>query len=108
MPFITEEVYHLYFSDKEKLKSIHNSSWPEFDKTLVDEVAEKTGDILVDIVTAVRKYKSDNAMSLKEELNKIVISVNDEDKKVIETVIDDIPTSPRPLLLNFWRTSGGW
>ncbi|MEM3127094.1 MAG: valine--tRNA ligase, partial [Candidatus Woesearchaeota archaeon] len=38
-PFITEEIYHHYFSKKEKKKSIHNSSWPEFNSKYIDEEA---------------------------------------------------------------------
>ena len=37
LPFITEEVYHLYFSEIEGKNSIHKESWPKFDETMIDE-----------------------------------------------------------------------
>ena len=40
MPHITEEVYQMYFVDKEKEKSIHVSTWPEYDEKMIDSSAE--------------------------------------------------------------------
>ncbi len=82
MPHITEEIYQLYFVDKEKCKSIHNSSWPE--SNFVDEEAEKIGDVFVEILAFVRKYKSEKNMSLKEDIEKITINSNVDLSKVID------------------------
>jgi len=73
MPHITEEIYHLYFASREGYKSIHLSSWPIFDESLISERAELAGDIGVDIINAVRKYKSEKQLSLKEELGTLVL-----------------------------------
>ncbi|MBR9690703.1 valine--tRNA ligase, partial [Candidatus Woesearchaeota archaeon] len=101
MPFITEEIYHLYFAKKEGEKSIHNSSWPKFDKTMVDGNAQNAGDIAVDIVAAVRKYKSDNQLSLKEEIKKLTIDVSGENKKHVNKVIDDIIAATKAKTVEF-------
>lgn len=90
MPFITEEAYHLYFAATENQKSIHNSSWPYFNEEMINEQMENIGDITVDIISAIRKYKSDNQMSLKDELSALTISCSDTDKKFIEQVLDDL------------------
>ncbi|MDO8656290.1 MAG: class I tRNA ligase family protein, partial [Nanoarchaeota archaeon] len=77
MPHITEEIYQLYFAGKEKTKSIHISSWPTFEKKAVNGDAELAGDMGVDIINTVRKYKSENKWSMKEEIAEIIL-INEE------------------------------
>ena len=55
MPYITEEIYQLYFAEKEKEKSIHISHWPEYSESYIDKNAEETGDLVVGILQTVRK-----------------------------------------------------
>jgi valyl-tRNA synthetase len=73
MPHITEEIYQLYFASKESKKSIHISSWPEYHQKWIDEDAEKTGDMGVDVISTVRKFKSENKLSLKEEIKELIL-----------------------------------
>ncbi len=68
MPFITEEIYHLYFSEKEKQKSIHISNFPEFNKTLVNEKAFLAGEEAVKVISSVRKFKASKQVSVKAEI----------------------------------------
>ncbi len=77
MPHITEEIYHLYFAQKEGKKSIHLSLWPEFNQKLVDEKAELSGDLGVDIINAVRKYKSEQQLSMKEGFIRLILGNDD-------------------------------
>lgn len=95
MPFITEEVYHLYFTKFEDEKSIHNSSWPVYDENLIDPIADKSGDLSVEIISITRKYKSENKLSLKEDLSELIISANDENKDLLEKVLADIKSTAR-------------
>ncbi len=91
MPHVTEEIYHLYFAPKEKYPSIHISSWPEFAPDLIDEKSELAGDLGVDIINTVRKFKSENQLSLKEELSKIVL-VSEESgfQEMIKSIEKDL------------------
>ncbi|MBI2651133.1 valine--tRNA ligase [Candidatus Woesearchaeota archaeon] len=68
-PFITEELYQLYYKKHEKIKSIHIADWPSI--SLIDENAEKVGDFFVHILQQVRKVKSESNMSLKKPIKKI-------------------------------------
>ena len=77
MPHITEEIYHLYFAAKEGKKSIHISSWPQFEQKLVDEKAELAGDVGVDIINTVRKYKSEQQLSMKEGFSRLIVGDTD-------------------------------
>tara|TARA_Y100000034_G_scaffold14075_2_gene14730 strand:+ start:5019 stop:7478 length:2460 start_codon:yes stop_codon:yes gene_type:complete len=91
IPFITEEVYQLFFKDKEKIKSIHVSKWPEVDESMIDEDAELAGDLAIEVIGIVRKFKSDNKVSLKTPLQKLVIKCEKPEHKVaLMKVIEDI------------------
>ena len=88
MPHITEEVYQMYFVSKEKYVSIHVSAWPEYDEKLIDSSAEEIGDIGVDIINCVRKFKSENQLSMKEEIKELII-VDDVENK-LKLIEDDL------------------
>ncbi|MCB9358377.1 valine--tRNA ligase [Candidatus Woesearchaeota archaeon] len=85
-PFITEEIYQMYFKDKENLQSIHISSWPEYDEKLVDEKAESAGDLLVNVLADVRRAKSEAKVSLKEPVKELTIEgkISNDEFSLIE------------------------
>lgn len=85
MPFVTDEIYK-NFSEE----NIHVSEWPKYDESLVNIDAEKTGDLFIKVLSSVRKYKSDNNLSLKVELEKIVINCSNEEKLLLEKVLGDL------------------
>jgi len=103
MPYVTEEIYHLYFDKIEGKKSIHTSTWPLYYTELINEEIENTGDLAVSIIGAVRKFKSENNLSLKEELKKLIIECSEEDKKKIEEVVPDIGATTRANDVNFGK-----
>lgn len=91
MPHITEEIYQLYFIELEKDKSIHISSWPEFNPEMIDEKAELSGDIGIDIINTIRKFKSENQLSLKEDLQELVLVSKEEGfKEMINSIEADL------------------
>ncbi len=73
MPHITEEIYQLWFSAKEKQKSIHLAQWPVAEKKWKNKDAQNIGSIGIDIINCVRKYKADKKLSLKESINELTI-----------------------------------
>ncbi len=105
MPFITEEIYHMYISGKEKHKSIHISEWPLFDKNMIDENAELAGDILVDILSAVRKYKSEKQLSLKTEIKTLRIKCDEEYKNRIKLIDIDLKAVIHSEKIEFTKNS---
>ncbi len=76
LPHITEEIYQHYFRKHETAKSIHLCEWPEFEPSFVNKKAEETGDMAVDIIARIRKFKSDNSLSLAEPLRYVTIDSN--------------------------------
>ena len=48
---------------------------------------------MIEIIAAVRKYKSENNLSMKAEINKLVIQIKDDYKKVasgLDVTFDDL------------------
>jgi len=72
MPHVTEEIYHWNYAEKEKLKSIHLSEWPKYDKKLENKNAEKIGELMLNVIKEVRAYKTKNNKSLKAEIELIL------------------------------------
>ncbi len=79
MPYITEEIYSLYFSSIEEKKSIHLSNWPRINNKLIDEKVEEAGDVAVDIISVVRKFKTEKKLSIVAPIKNIVISTDKYD-----------------------------
>ena len=67
MPHITEEIYQNYFVQFEKTKSIHLC---ELKPLVLDEEKDiiSNGDLVVEIVSKVRQFKSMNQLSMKTEI----------------------------------------
>jgi valyl-tRNA synthetase len=68
---ITEEIWNQMYSSN----SVHTSNWPETSGENVDLEAGENG---MQIISALRKYKSNNQMSLNEEIVKVQIFGNIE------------------------------
>jgi valyl-tRNA synthetase len=77
LPHVTEELFHVLFSEKEGIPSIHLTSWPDF--RYQDQEALEAGDRAVEIISALRKWKQSNRMSLGTEVEELIV----------ETPLDD-------------------
>lgn len=86
MPFITEEVHSWHYALDEK-DSLHTKSWPEYSEDLTYAEEKLSGDIACNIISAVRKFKSDNQASQKVVVEKLIISGKE---KELTSVLDDI------------------
>lgn len=79
LPFVTDEVYQGLFvrgvEGQEISPSIHRTPWPTQEPALEDDEAEKVGEALVEIATAVRRYKSENNLPLGTELNRLQLAL---------------------------------
>ncbi|MBI3036102.1 valine--tRNA ligase [Candidatus Woesearchaeota archaeon] len=77
MPFITEELYQLYYKSHEKTKSIHLTKWPDI--KMIDEHAEKIGDFVVQVIEFARRQKTAKQLSLKTPIKKLTIKAKIEE-----------------------------
>ena len=76
LPYVTDEIYAGMFARNGE--SIHTSTWPSVNPRLLDERAETTGSLLVEIATAVRRYKSNANLSLSAPLKRLQLAVEDQ------------------------------
>ena len=86
MPFITEELYQLYYRKHEKTKSIHLTKWPDI--KMPDEHAEHVGDFVVKAIEFVRRQKTAKQVSLKVPVKKLVIMAKIEEKDFDDVELD--------------------
>lgn len=77
LPYVTEEIYQHLFADSLWQRSVHRTSWPIADPEWADAQAEDLGELLVAIATAVRRFKSEKAMSLGVGLESLVLKCAD-------------------------------
>jgi valyl-tRNA synthetase len=78
LPYVTEAVYQTLLAGSDGAASIHRSRWPEVDDSRVDEAAEQTGEALLAIATAVRRYKSERNLSPAAEVAELELRTADE------------------------------
>jgi valyl-tRNA synthetase len=81
LPYITEAIYRELFAstDIDGGESIHTSRWPSADDALIDDKAEAAGELLIEIATAVRRYKSEASLSLGAELQRLRLATAEAD-----------------------------
>lgn len=88
-PFFTEDVYQ-YFNEE---SSIHNTFWPEIDKDLDSVEAEENGDLAIELIGEIRRFKSASKIPLNVPVANVNVYVNDETanlKDIFEYFADDI------------------
>jgi valyl-tRNA synthetase len=73
-PHITDYIYQEYYREFEKETSLHLLEW-EVSQKFFSEIL-LFGEELKKIIMGVRKYKSENNLSMKEEMESVMISCN--------------------------------
>jgi valyl-tRNA synthetase len=94
MPFITEHLYQEYFRKNEKLRSIHLSEWPKFDKKKLKEWGEKdTGlranrwFLLKDLISGIRQEKTKAKKPMNAE---IILNLDKKDYNNLKEMLQDL------------------
>lgn len=90
VPFISEEIYMQFYKDFEGVESIHRCSYPEKNEDFVDEKLVEFGTKYLEVVGSVRRFKAEQQISMKEQLEIIRITCSDELKKFILNSIVDL------------------
>ena len=101
VPHFAEEVYQRYFSKDYPYPSVHVSEWPEADESLIDDSAERLGEITNAVVSALRQFKSERKMPLSRELPRVEVYTPDGSlREHLRSVKDDISGTMRIKELN--------
>jgi valyl-tRNA synthetase len=77
LPYVTDEIYRGLFAGIEGERSVHVSAWPVADARLMSAEAELAGEALVEVATAVRRYKSEHALALGAPLQCVHVATQD-------------------------------
>ncbi|MBU5314363.1 valine--tRNA ligase [Tissierella carlieri] len=88
VPHITEYIYQEFFRQKENSISLHKLYW-ETEEFINDEII-LFGEKLKEIIAETRKYKSENALSMKTEIEEVVITTDDKFMELFKRTIGDI------------------
>jgi valyl-tRNA synthetase len=104
LPYVTEEIYQGIGDQRAGDRgigdrgSIHRQSWPVPDPALEDDAAEGVGQTLVEIATAVRRYKSERNLPLGSELNRVQLAAvdgNDPGLEALRSSVEDLKSITR-------------
>lgn len=76
LPHITEELYQIYFKSFEESKSIHLSKYPEAHEFDFHEESFHKGECLVSAISYIRRYRTENKMSIKDPIRSIRFTGN--------------------------------
>jgi valyl-tRNA synthetase len=102
LPHVTEQIYQGIFiqdssnGDASKFNSIHKASWPIPNMDLVKPDAEALGDLLIDIATFVRRYKSERKLPLGTPLSRIKLAFGDNKNDFnLEASVPDLKSITR-------------
>jgi valyl-tRNA synthetase len=87
LPNVAEDAYQLSFKEHEKPISVHLSEWP--DAPEANEVAERKGETIKELVASVRSWKSAKGLSLNAEIKRVEI-VGPEAAEIMAGSEDDI------------------
>lgn len=76
IPHETEYIFLKGFKDFEKSISIHITEWPKVDS--IDENSLRFGEELKKVISDMRKYKSDNNLSMRAEIDNLMVSCSSD------------------------------
>ncbi|MFW9829218.1 MAG: valine--tRNA ligase [Candidatus Thorarchaeota archaeon] len=94
MPFISEEIFKILFSEFKNLKSIHLDRWPIPYKNLNSDL-EKSGELAVEIIKFLRMQKSKLQMPLNQDIKKVTLILSIDQIKMIDNLKIDIKNTLR-------------
>ena len=83
MPHITEEIYQTMYKDAIKSPSIHSTVWPSFDKSRISREAEEYGDLVMALISQIRREKSEKKMPLNTPIKLLTIFAEDQKNTLI-------------------------
>jgi valyl-tRNA synthetase len=78
-PHLTEEIYQAMYAHYKGFKSLQLSPWPEFEQALVDEEAERRGDLIIAVIAEVRREKAEKHMPLNTQVKKLTVYAGDRE-----------------------------
>lgn len=96
MPHITEEIYQMdnYFVRYCDSKSVHLTLWPK-ELLKIDREIEQGARLMLEIISQVRKYKSDKKIGLGTKISRVGVFCAGDKKIALEPFLEDIKSTTR-------------
>ncbi len=88
VPHITEYIYQEFFRKHEKVISIHKLLWEK--ESEIDNDIINFGNELKSIIAETRKYKSENSLSVKSDMDELVINTEEKYVDLFNKTIKDL------------------
>lgn len=91
IPHVTEEIYQNLYADEQTNKSIHRSQWPPVKNSEIDEESEKRGDLLIAIISEIRREKAEKHLPLNAPIKNLrIYAPNDDVARTVDEGKEDI------------------
>jgi len=90
MPHVTEDIYQESFLQPDGARSVHVSQWPT--EVLISQEDEEKGELVKDIISAIRTWKSEKGLPLNKEME-LVELIGDRASTLIGYERDILETS---------------
>lgn len=84
MPFITEEVYQLYYKSSNKEESIHKTSWPKLNSNAAPSK------IFQEFQLTLSKIRQEKTVKQKSMNSKIILTLEKSNMRNLEGVLEDL------------------
>ncbi|MGB9959921.1 MAG: valine--tRNA ligase [Candidatus Bathyarchaeales archaeon] len=72
-PHITEEIYQAMYAENVGAKSLHLTRWPTVDPNKFDEAAEKEGDLIMALMSEIRREKAEKRKPLNAMIRRVKV-----------------------------------
>jgi valyl-tRNA synthetase len=90
-PHVTEEIYQHMFKEHKGFESLQVSPWPKFNASMVDQEADKNGDLIISIIGEVRHDKAEKKQPLNAPIKNLTIYAgNEENAKILCSASGDV------------------
>jgi len=91
IPHTTEEIYQTLYAEDKKHRSIHVSPWPVPDEKMMDEEAEKHGDLTIAVIEEIRRDKAEKRKPLNTIIKNVTIYAGTtESADILDAAQEDI------------------
>ena len=81
IPFICEEIFQNLFRKSQKEKSVHQCVFSKIENKFKNQKVKDEFDNVIESISIIRKYRSENGLSFKKEIAKAVVKTNGNIKK---------------------------
>ena len=105
VPHTTEEIFQSNFKAYMNETSVHLEKWPEEDEKLLDESAEKAGELAKTIIAVLRKHKSEKNMAMNAEISEVKVFF-EKDEGMFAKVEEDIKKTMNVKVISMGKGNG--